>query len=491
MVPTMKALVALFVSTVAAAGSASDYRTRFPLPDLTVPNGWGVNIHFTDPGPGELELLAREGFKWVRMDFAWGGIEREKGRYDFSAYDRLTAALSRKGIRAVYILDYGNDLYEKASPHTPEAVAAFAAFAARSVSHFRGRGILWEMWNEPNIGFWKPNPNVEDYARLATAVGKAIRNAAPEEWYVGPATSGFDWTFLEGCFKAGLLEYWDAVSVHPYRGSNPETVTGDWARLKALAAKYGRRHVPLLSGEWGYSELYGGIDRNRQAQYAVRQYLTNLASGVGLSIWYDWKDDGLDPRESEHHFGTVYPDLKPKEAFAAVAGTTAALRGKRFLLRLAQASEDDWLCVFVGRGGAAAIGWSTRDPERAMPKLADTTIFPAEALTRATRWVPLPPYANVARPADLAAILKPLVENLRAGERLQVSDSRASVTLHAEDSSRLAELCRPFSQPRTVDERVWRLRVELHGAHGSVMCQECQVTGGPPHLTSASVPFSG
>ena len=36
----------------------------------------GVNIHFTDPAPGEMEQIAAAGFKWVRMDFEWGGIER-------------------------------------------------------------------------------------------------------------------------------------------------------------------------------------------------------------------------------------------------------------------------------------------------------------------------------------------------------------------------------------------------------------------------------
>ena len=88
---------------------------------------------------------------------------------------------------------------------------------------FDGRGILWEMYNEPNIGFWHPKPNVDDYTKLALAVGKALHNAEPGETYVGPATSTIDFNFLEACFKAGLLEYWFAVSVHPYRQKDPET----------------------------------------------------------------------------------------------------------------------------------------------------------------------------------------------------------------------------------------------------------------------------
>src|SRR5947209_8256134 len=79
--------------------------------------------------------------------------------------------------------------------------------------HFKGRGYLWEMWNEPNIQFWKPRPSADDYAKLALAVGKALRDAEPDEAYIGPATSGIDLKFIETCFKAGCLEYWSAVSV--------------------------------------------------------------------------------------------------------------------------------------------------------------------------------------------------------------------------------------------------------------------------------------
>src|SRR5207248_651751 len=92
---------------------------RNAIPPLVVPDGLGVNIHFTDPRPGEMAMLAAGGFKLVRMDFAWGAIEKERGRYDFSAYDRLMAALAPHHIRAQFILDYSNRFYDNdQSPHT-------------------------------------------------------------------------------------------------------------------------------------------------------------------------------------------------------------------------------------------------------------------------------------------------------------------------------------------------------------------------------------
>ena len=94
----------------------------------SVPGGLGVNIHFTDPRPGEMEMLAAAGFRWIRMDFGWEGTERKKGRYDFSAYDRLLAALDQHKIRAVLILDYSNRHYDNGlSPSSDEGRKAFRA----------------------------------------------------------------------------------------------------------------------------------------------------------------------------------------------------------------------------------------------------------------------------------------------------------------------------------------------------------------------------
>jgi polysaccharide biosynthesis protein PslG len=93
------------------------------LPGPVVPEGIGVNIHFTDHQPGEMEMLAQAGFKWVRMDFAWNATERGKGVYDFSAYDRLLAVLEAHKIRAMLILDYSNPQYnEGLSPASDEGL---------------------------------------------------------------------------------------------------------------------------------------------------------------------------------------------------------------------------------------------------------------------------------------------------------------------------------------------------------------------------------
>ena len=76
--------------------------------------------------------------------------------------------------------------------------------------------VIWEMCNEPNDVFWRPTPDVNAYIKLARATGKAVKEAAADEIFVGPALSGTDGAWMEPIYKSGLLEYFDAITVHPY-----------------------------------------------------------------------------------------------------------------------------------------------------------------------------------------------------------------------------------------------------------------------------------
>jgi hypothetical protein len=91
----------------------------------------GVNIHFTTGHEKDLDMIAAAGIKFIRMDFVWQNTEHTKGIYDCSAYDELTTNLKNRGLRALYILDYSNSLYEpevgSKDPVTGEAQKGIAA----------------------------------------------------------------------------------------------------------------------------------------------------------------------------------------------------------------------------------------------------------------------------------------------------------------------------------------------------------------------------
>lgn len=339
------------------------------LPELTVPSTVGINIHFNRGHERDLDLMAEAGIRIVRMDFGWAGIERKRGEYHWSAYDELTAHLRERQMRPYYILDYSNPLYEEtvvsknplngeeqrdtASPQHPESIAAFARWAGAAAAHFAGQGIIWEIWNEPNISFWKPKPDVAQYIALAKAASRAVREADPQAILTGPATSEVPVKFLEAFFSSGILESLDAVSVHPYRNyrKSPETAAEDYKALRELITRYapaGKKEMPILSGEWGYASHAKGVPPETQACFLVRQQLFNLAQKIPVSIWYDWKNDGSDPTEREQNFGIVTEDLKPKPAFEALRTLTRELSGCKLAVSIATGRDQDYALLFTG-----------------------------------------------------------------------------------------------------------------------------------------------
>src|SRR5262249_2922988 len=170
------------------------------LPDAVVPHGLGVNVHFREPEERDLEMLAAAGFRWVRTDFTWEFVEDAPGRYHFAPYRRLLDALAARDLRAVFILGYSHRHYEAERPGRPEAGrAAFAAMAGAAAAQFRGRGVLWEIWNEPNRPrFWQPEPSPDEYVALVRAAASAIREADPTAPILAPAAA-MDMAFLEAC----------------------------------------------------------------------------------------------------------------------------------------------------------------------------------------------------------------------------------------------------------------------------------------------------
>ena len=81
--------------------------------------------------------------------------------------------------------------------------------------------------------FWPP-PNATQYATLATQVGREIKRNYPNETFVGPALAKAvgDMDFLRKIFQLGVLEYFDIITLHPYRPQIPENSNSDYIEIK-------------------------------------------------------------------------------------------------------------------------------------------------------------------------------------------------------------------------------------------------------------------
>ncbi len=347
----------------------------------------GVNIHFITGHEKDLDMIAAAGFKYVRMDFDWQSIEQTKGVYTWDAYDELTSNLEKRGLGAIYILDYSNPFYEDlvtpenplpwetqktpASPQHKESIDAYARWSAAAALHYKGKNIVWDIWNEPNINFWKPKPDVAQYSALALATCKAVKEAVPEAVIIGPSTSEIALPFLESFVSSGILDYLDAVSVHPYRdySKSPETVLDEYKKLQGLIERntpQNRKNIPILCSEWGYTSSTKGISLETQAEYIVRMQLVNVLAGIPVSIWYDWKNDGVDTNDWGQNFGTVTNDLNPKPSYNAVRLLNLQMDGYTFVQRLGLSNDNDYVLLFKNDKGKYKLAAWTAEADHSV-----------------------------------------------------------------------------------------------------------------------------
>ena len=396
------------------------------------PQRFGVNVHFNWAAFQGIAAEARMlggAFGTSRMDLSWSHVELSKGVFDFvtTGYDGYVAHLlaANPPVRPYFILSYGNVLYDNAcapadkhdgtcAPVTDTGRQAFANFTVAAMQQWRGRGIIFEIWNEPNGGTWLPHstPPGADFAKLITAVGKA-RNAAGlhGELLVGPATAGFDLVFIETIAQAGCLAYLDGVSVHPYRPGAPESVLVDYKKLQALIDRYTlppggdggnsfHQHRPrLISGEWGWPsctfpngtaiKCSGGggagqvLTEQLQAARLVRQRYINDLAGVAVSIWYDWVDDGPSSIQGEDNFGTIRNHQAgviggagtPKPGYLAALASTALLGNCSLVSRLNCSTPGNFALQYhcFGDTTSVYVAW---DPTEASSGEASTIVLP-------------------------------------------------------------------------------------------------------------------
>jgi hypothetical protein len=119
----------------------------------------------------------------------------------------------------MWIFDYHNWLYcDSQAVDTEAGWQGYANWAKFIAARYKGRGYLWEFWNEPDIFFWGPQPSQYPYAMMVNRAAPAVRNAAPDCRVIGCAAAGFAYSYdwYKEVFSYGVLEHLDAVSGHAY-----------------------------------------------------------------------------------------------------------------------------------------------------------------------------------------------------------------------------------------------------------------------------------
>lgn len=402
-VVTVCVAVGAAATITSAAAPSAEGRFRIDLPPPARPDAlladspFGINTDFQPDTPNldaRLKAMQNAGVKWGRQDFTWRRIEAAPGRYDWEPYDRLVEQCRAHGILIVGDLAYGPEFHD---PRTPEGVKAYAAFARAAATRYRGRVDHWQIWNEPNGGFWKGTP--EQYAALLAAAGTAVHEANPNAKVLGLNMAFCDVLWAEKVLKLVPYDCFDVACFHPYRPPSAPEEKFDWWELDQYVKSWHRNDLtadyplvrmnffeqtdelvkvmskfgppkPLWVTEicWNTHVHPYGTSELRQADLLVRFYAGAVAAGkVQKVFWWTLADGGRDRQfDQADMVGMTRADLSPKYAYYAFGWMTRMLDGKRWVRNDAW-GPDVYAAVFTGADGGAGggrqdliVAWSPR-----------------------------------------------------------------------------------------------------------------------------------
>jgi MYXO-CTERM domain-containing protein len=324
----------------------------------------GVDIHFTKDDRA-LDLAKAAGFTFVRGDLGWTYVERTKGTYDFSAFDGLVTALAARGMGLLLILDYLNPLYpaSDATDFLTVTVPAFAALSEAVAKHFAGKNVRFEVYNEPNLArFWAPKPDATRYGALCKAAIAGVHRGNAAALVSTGGISQFDFPFLRAYLAEGGGQEANAIGVHPYRQTGPESVSDGTLLMRSIVSAVVAWKPPVWSTEWGYSASWYGdghaaAPRAKQASYAVREVLSTWAVGLPRNVMYDLRDDGVDATDMEANFGLLANDYSPKPAYTAMKTLSDFCAGKTFSGFLAATPSSVHALRLDSAGTASVVLW--------------------------------------------------------------------------------------------------------------------------------------
>lgn len=302
---------------------------------------FGVNVHRFNQA--DADRMQQAGMRFVRLTMTWSRIEARRGVYDWKEADDRIDAITKRGMRPVIVLAYSNPLYAPPAakrgnrsqwqpPVGGEAKAAFVNWARAAVARYSADNPVWEIWNEPDTdGFWPDKADPVAYAALALETCRNIRGMAPAAEVWGPGLSSWNNVsaatspYFRAVLSTPLPSCLSAVSVHPYlHWSQIDAAPSYWRSVAGVPATTRR---PLVSSESGISTYNARITAFTQASYLVRMLIYDHMADVRATLWYDWKDDGSNPADPEHHFGLLDSKGGDKPAMQALEQLASKTRG--------------------------------------------------------------------------------------------------------------------------------------------------------------------
>ncbi len=219
----------------------------------------------------------------------------------------------------------------------PASIRDFTRFVRKAAKRYTPLGVsTWEIWNEPNAGFWEPQPDPTRYTQLLIASHRAIKRVDPWATVItgglAPAVDRSDGsqispvTFLEEIYWNGGGESFDAVAIHPYCFPAMPLEPFAWntffnlPTIHELLKRHGDEERDVWLTEFGVptGRSKRALSEGVQATMAVEGIRAAQEwSWVGPIFWFSYRDTADEPHAEEHNYGLVRFDYTTKQSLAA------------------------------------------------------------------------------------------------------------------------------------------------------------------------------
>lgn len=271
---------------------------------LDAPSIWSIGVETMDRDYADFEqfrqYVGQTGAGYGRLQSGWAKTEQKKGKYDFKWLDAHVDGLIAEGIRPWMCLCYGNPLYSehghdlnaKLFPDGP-TMDAWLRYVKETVKHFKGKVVMWEVWNEPD-----GRKNLDSYplyANLFVRTAKIIREIDPDAKIAAFGSCSPDREYIRQALalidEAGGIPYIDYITYHAYWPA-PERVIPAVKKLREDVDKYSKS-IGLIMGEAGcpgqleYGHAMPNIewDEYKQAKWDLRQACAHFGIGIPYSFF--------------------------------------------------------------------------------------------------------------------------------------------------------------------------------------------------------------
>ena len=238
---------------------------------------------FTDVRDDKTALdIKALGLGWVRIMYSWAWLEQADGKMGWSEFDQWMARAKAQKLKVLAVAqgspawaNGGHGPYDRQSglntPPLPEFYPRFAHYAAELARH--GADAV-EIWNEPNGGFWLPQPDPKAWANLVVLSYGAVKAVNPKIPVItggvcplptGSLNANSPVNFLQKALDSvpKFARSFDGVGLHPYvfaddpTAKDPLTAPYQWnailqaATMQQVLAQHDAGSKPLWFTEYG------------------------------------------------------------------------------------------------------------------------------------------------------------------------------------------------------------------------------------------------